>query len=181
MKPDDSGNNVKPSRNVFRIMNAVRDNCTLSDGLKVLLFTLATYCDRDGVCYPSNRTLAEKTRKSERSIQRALKTLAAQRELEILSSGVGRNKKRVLKLRRYADFGGRPPTVKPDKAMSPLNTTASLGETSCNNHSEQPQVGNKERGSSIPGDYSLAEKGADEFNPQTGEYEWGDRPFNTRR
>ena len=48
----------------FTIMNNVRDYCEQSDAKKVLLFTLATYCDGKGICYPSNETLSNVTRKS---------------------------------------------------------------------------------------------------------------------
>ena len=77
-------------------MNNIRDNCEQPDAMKVLLFTLATYCDRGGICFPSNRTLAKKVRKSERQLQRMLKTLTARGEVEVLAPGVGRDKPRVL-------------------------------------------------------------------------------------
>jgi pyocin large subunit-like protein len=107
-------------------MSNVRDNCDQSDAKKLLLLILATYCDRDGICYPSNETLARVTRKKRRTVQRMLKDLAAEGELEILESGRGRNQKRILHLKRYvARKGDKAMSRKGDKAMSRLNATRS--------------------------------------------------------
>jgi len=118
-------------RSAFTVMNNIRDLCDQSDARKLLLFTLATYCDGDGICYPSNETLATVTRKSTRTGQRMLKGLVADGDLETLASGIGRDQRRVLHLKRYAARKG-------DKAVSPLNVTGSLGKTSCNSHREHP-------------------------------------------
>ena len=126
-------------RTAFDLMNNVRDLCEQSDAKKLLLFTLATYCDGDGICYPSNETLASVTRKSRRTVQRMLKGLVAEGELEILESGIGRDQKRILYLKRYAVKGDKAVSRKGDKAMTSLNATRLPGETCCNSHSEQPQ------------------------------------------
>jgi hypothetical protein len=114
----------------FLVMNNVRDNCHQPESNKFLMLTIATYCDRGGICYPTNHTLARVTQKSERTIQRQLKELVTAGEIEILAPGIGRDKKRIISLRRYAGKG--------DKAMSCLNTTPSLGKTSYNSQYKQP-------------------------------------------
>jgi Helix-turn-helix domain len=141
MDANDSQNEKQLRKpNAFTVIKNVRDMCELSDAKKILMFTLATYCNPDGICYPGNRVLALATRKSERTIQRMLKELEADGEVEILTPGIGRGKKRILRLKRYAPKTEQIRSVleKADKALSPLNTTRSLGKTSGNNHSEQP-------------------------------------------
>ncbi len=129
-------------------MNNVRDHCGQPDARKLLMFTLATYCNAEGKCFPSNETLAGVTRKSRRTVQRMIKQLAADGELEVLEPGVGRDTKRIIALKRYADAQAKgdkvvsllnvTPQAKHDTQMSRLNVTDSLGKTYCNNHVEQP-------------------------------------------
>ena len=124
------------SGNAFTVINNVRDHCQQPDVKRWLLLILATYCDRKGICWPSNRKLMRVTGKSERTIQRMLKELEAVGELKVLSSGAGHKQKRILSLSRYA---------KPVIAMTPLNPTRSLGEMSLNIHSEHPVHFSKEK------------------------------------
>jgi hypothetical protein len=120
----------------FSVINAVRDMCEQPDGIKVLLFTLATYCDRDGVCFPSNRTLTQATGKSERSIRRMLRQLASEGELEVLAPGIGRDQKRVLRLTRYVvrENGQSCGPFKP----ATLSWESDRGTATWNNH-QQPR------------------------------------------
>jgi helix-turn-helix protein len=133
-------------QSAFTIMNNVRDLCEQSDAKKVFLFTLATYCNGDGICYPSNHELVRTTRKSERQVQRMLKQLEAAGDLEKLTSGVGRYQKRIISLKRYAAKPDKDVTCKPDKVLSPLNPTRSLGKTSQNNHNNDNSQEQPERG-----------------------------------
>jgi hypothetical protein len=128
---DESRQKQSEKRTAFTVMNNVRDYCKQPASKKVLMFVLATYCDHDGVCYPKNETLARAACVSSRTVKRLLRELAADGEVEILAPGIGRDKKRILCLRRYAARKG-------DKAVSPLNGTGSLGKTSRNSHGEQP-------------------------------------------
>ena len=77
-------------------MNNVRDHCDLSDAEKLLMYTLATYCDADGRCFPSNPLLAEKLRKSPRTVRRLLRRLVAHGEVEVLEPGRTRQAARPL-------------------------------------------------------------------------------------
>jgi Helix-turn-helix domain len=124
-------------RSAFTLMNNIRDYCEQSDPKKLLLFTLATYCNGDGICYPSNKRLSDVTRKSRRTVQRMLKELVADGELEILSHGGGQTK-RVLCLRRYPEGGDAQMSRGGDAQMSRGVVTGSLGKTCQNNHREQP-------------------------------------------
>src|SRR5437762_11929008 len=103
MEPNDSNGEKQPrKRSAFTIMNNVRDNCKQPASKKVLMFVLATYCNGDGICYPGNETLARATCVSGRTVKRLLRGLVADGEVEILAPGIGRDKKRILCLRRYA-------------------------------------------------------------------------------
>jgi hypothetical protein len=86
-------------RSAFTTMNNIRDNCKQPDAKKVLMFSIALYANADGICYPSNETLSTVTRKSRRTVQRMLKELVADGELEILTTGGGQ--KRIVRLTRY--------------------------------------------------------------------------------
>jgi hypothetical protein len=136
--------------NPFAVINTVRDMCKQRDALKLLMLTLATYCNGAGLCFPSNRTLAEATSRSDRSIRRMLRRLKTDGELEILEPGIGRDQKRFIRLTRYVigkyETGQSCVRSKPDKivsaepgkAASGLNRTRSRGKTSQNNQREHP-------------------------------------------
>src|SRR5262245_45432196 len=81
-------------RTAFAIINNVRDRCAQGFARKNLMFTLATYCSADGMCWPGNRELARVMRSSERTIQRMLKKLAKDGELEIPDNQHGGRGKR---------------------------------------------------------------------------------------
>ena len=133
MKSNSVPNESKQKRSAFTVINNVRDNCKQSVSKKLLMLTLATYCDGDGKCFPSNATLATVTGISERTIRRMLTQLVADGELEKVTPGLGgRNQKRVIQLKRYL--------TNPDTAMATLTRPRSLGKTSLNSHREQPKV-----------------------------------------
>lgn len=123
--------------NVFTVINNVRDMCKQPDNKKLLMFTLATYCDRDGICWPKNDTLVAATAKSDRTVRRMLQALAEEGELQILTTGIGRDTKRVIYLKRYAK-PDKAMTAKPDKAMSGLNRTCPPGKVIVEQPYEQP-------------------------------------------
>lgn len=127
---DDNQDESKRKPNAFAVMNNVRDHCQQPVSKKLLMLTLATYANADGICYPSNATLAKATGISKRTVQRILPALAAEGELEILTPGKGRDQRRIISLKRY--------TAKHDTAMTCLNAPRSLGKAGCNNHREQP-------------------------------------------
>src|SRR4051812_32121111 len=100
---------------IFALINAVRDMCEKPDSEKLLLLTLATYCNKRGVCFPANKTLATATRKSDRSIRRMLSHLAKDGEIDIITPGIGRGQKRLIRLTRYLGKPDKAMTAKPDK------------------------------------------------------------------
>jgi hypothetical protein len=113
MNGNDSQNEKQPRKpNAFTVMKNVRDMCKQPVSKKLLMFTLATYCDLDGICWPGNRTLAAATGMSESTVKRLLRVLHEERELQILTPGIGRDTKRFIHLKRY---------VKQVTAMTPLN------------------------------------------------------------
>lgn len=63
------------SGNIFRWQKAVRDEDGLTPTDKCVAFVLSTYFDRDGRCYPSVGTIAEKCDRSERTVQGSLTRL----------------------------------------------------------------------------------------------------------
>jgi hypothetical protein len=132
-------------RSAFTIMSNVRDHCEQLDrAKKLLMLTLATYCNRDGICYPSNETLVKATRIPERTIRRKLSELKAEGELQVLTPGIGRDKKRIISLKRYTAKPAKAVTAKPAKAMTVLNRPRSLGKrrgTDNDNCHEQPSDG----------------------------------------
>lgn len=151
MEPNNSQNESKGKPNAFTIINNVRNNCKQPVSKKLLMLTLATYCDRDGICWPRNDTLVSNTRQSERTIRRMLKQLAADGELEILTPGRGRDQKRIISLKRYA-------LPKPDKVVTCLNRPRPLGKVSRNNHREQPTKQNTLKGRYTHGLQSTGKK-----------------------
>jgi hypothetical protein len=144
MQPNSYNDGSKPrTKNAFTLMNNVRDHCEQSDAKKLLLLVLATYCNGDGICYPSNKKLSNVTRKSRRTVQRMLKELAADGELEILSHGGGQTK-RVLCLVRYAEDGDTQMSRGGDTQMSRGVVTphgAKRARTDIDNNQEQPSDG----------------------------------------
>jgi hypothetical protein len=98
--PNESKEPSKRKQSAFTVMNNVRDHCKQPDAKKVLMFSLALYCNADGTCHPGNRTLAKAINKSQRTVKRMVKELAADGELEILTTGGG-DQKREIRLTRY--------------------------------------------------------------------------------
>lgn len=90
---------------------------------KLLLIVLADYANDEGMAWPSVKTMAEETEKSERSIQLLLRKLE---QMRLIRKG---DQKLVAK---YAK--GRRPTVyklfpKTKKSETPVNATVERGET----------------------------------------------------
>jgi DNA-binding Lrp family transcriptional regulator len=138
METNDNQNGSKRKPSPFTVMNNIRDRCKQSDAKKLLMMILGTYSNGDGLCFPGNRALADAMNKSERTVKRMLKELKADGELEILRPGVGRDQKRIIRLKRYVAKPATAMTPKGDKAMTPLNGTRSLGKTARNSQYEQP-------------------------------------------
>ena len=88
-------------RSAFTIMNNVRDHCRQPRNRKFLLLLIATYANSAGVCYPSNALLARAAGMSSRTVQRILKKLKADGEIDMVTVGAGRKAKRIISLKRY--------------------------------------------------------------------------------
>ena len=96
-------------------MSAVWD-VRLPDSEKIVLLALADCANDDGVCWPSMRTLVEKCSKTDRTIQAAVKSLAAAGHL----SRIERAGKGVL----YTIHpGATPEAASPPKSLPPEVTT----------------------------------------------------------
>lgn len=72
-------------------MNAVWENAPLSGNELLLLLALADFANDEGECWPSQATLALKTRMSERSVIRMVKKLAEQGAIFIQQERRGRS------------------------------------------------------------------------------------------
>ncbi len=116
-------------------MANVRDRCEQPTQLKLLAFTIASYGDGNGHCWPSNDTLAKDMRVSISTLKRLLRTLVNAGEVDVLSSGRGRNQQRVLRLTRYAEplNGSASPAD-----LNRLNGSTPVGKPARNIHDEQP-------------------------------------------
>lgn len=64
------------------VNDAIRNNAELSSTLKHFLLTLASYADHDGVCFPSQQTLAQAMSMGVRTVQRCVREAV---ELQLLS------------------------------------------------------------------------------------------------
>jgi hypothetical protein len=140
---NDTRENPSVKRGAFAVIDAVRDKCDLPDGEKLLMFTMATHCDRDGEMFAGNQKLATEMRKSKRTIQRMLSHLIADWQVQVIETGRGRDKKRYLKLTPHGKRDTARP-IKGDTAMSCLNVTRLRGKAGCNSHVEQPEKRKKE-------------------------------------
>jgi Helix-turn-helix domain len=158
MKANKSPDDTQPAKqSAFSLMKSVRDHCEQSDAKKVLLFTLATYCDGDGICWPGNETLIEVTRKGKSTVQRMLRQLRDDGELEVLASGAGRGQKRIIRLTRYVSKGVTAlkrltaVSAKGVKAVKRLNVSdlpsKARSGTAIDNSHEQPSDGTALRNS----------------------------------
>ena len=90
---------------------------------KLLLIVLADYANDEGMAWPSVKTMAEETEKSERSIQLLLRTLE---QMRLIRKGDQKLAAKYAKGRRptvYKLF----PTAK--KSETPVNATVERGET----------------------------------------------------
>lgn len=92
---------------------------------KLLLIVLADYANDEGMAWPSVKTMAEETEKSERSIQLLLRKLE---QMRLIRKG---DQKLVAKYAR-----GRRPVVyklfpKTKKGETPMDATVERGETHC--------------------------------------------------
>lgn len=71
----------------------------LSQTRKLIFLAYADYANDDGVCWPSNETIAEKTGVSKRTVTRHVSELKEQGYMEVIEEGGGRsstNKVRVM-------------------------------------------------------------------------------------
>jgi hypothetical protein len=118
----------------FTVINNVCDHCKQPPARKLLMMVLARHCDRDGKCFPNNKTLATKLGVSDSTIHRFLRQLAKDGEFEILRSGRGRDQRRYIRLTRYVGISA-PDEIKGVIAVTPSNVSHSDTQ---NNHSEQP-------------------------------------------
>jgi hypothetical protein len=137
MEANDNQDASKRKQSAFTIMNNVRDHCKQSDAKKVLMYSIALYANADGKCWPGNRVLANAINKSQRTVKRMLKELAADGELEILTPGGG-HQKRVICLTRYVAIAPEMPIGGGDTQDVTGGVTPLHRQTLHNNHREQP-------------------------------------------
>jgi len=144
MQANDPDQLTQPRKQTaFTLMNNVRDYCEQTGAKRLLMFVLATYCNRKGVCWPSNETLAAKMHIHGRTIQRLLSQLAKAGEIQILKHGAGRNQRRYISLSRYTQI-----IVMGDEGDEKTRQSSVVfkHDTYChpNSHLEQPPLSTRE-------------------------------------
>lgn len=115
----------------IRIMSQVWEHSAHSEGTLLVLLALADFANDEGMCFPSQTTLAKKSRLSDRQVRRVLAVLIRSGELSIVRPGRGRRIKTVYRISlkvdnmttfTKADIGdtksGHSEPVKVDIAMS---------------------------------------------------------------
>jgi hypothetical protein len=81
--------------------------CKQSGHRLLFMLALADYCNDDGVCWPSQDTLAKRLRCTDRGVQKMLAALIADGELILLEAGNGRGNTAEYSLPRYLRKGER--------------------------------------------------------------------------
>lgn len=71
------------------------------DRLLVLL-ALADFCNDEGECWPSQTSLAERSRCTKRGVQKIIDHLIYEKEIQLIDQGGGRGKSAKYKLKKYA-------------------------------------------------------------------------------
>lgn len=122
-------------RNAFTIINNVRDHCKQPPAARHLLLVLATYCNRGGVCWPSNDRLMHVTGLSRARVNYWLSWLKKAGDIQILKSGAGRNQRRKISVSRYITV-----LTPSDRKGIASETFKHIASETLNNHSEQPTL-----------------------------------------
>ena len=87
----------------FKHINCVRDHSKAKGKAKFLLLTIATYCNDDGICFPSNKCLAQDTGIRPSHISRYLKEIPPYELIIVQKGGSQKGQKRQHTIYRIPD------------------------------------------------------------------------------
>jgi hypothetical protein len=106
----------------IKIMSQVWQNASVDGRRLLVLLAIADNCNDDGMCYPSNKHIARKTRQSERNVQYALSHLQKQGLIRCADdeNGFRRIYMNLELIKEHANFA--PPTQGCAEIDQPLRT-----------------------------------------------------------
>lgn len=84
-------------------MSQVWEHSAHAEGTLLVLLALADFANDEGICFPSQTTLAKKSRLSSRQVRRVVGDLLASGELAIVRAGRGRGLKTIYRVLGKAD------------------------------------------------------------------------------
>lgn len=91
----------------FDLTRKLMMECQQKGERRMLMLCLAFHTDEEGICWPSQQTLAQEANLSERGVQKMMDGLIAEGEIELLEKGNGRGKTSKYRLTRYLEKGER--------------------------------------------------------------------------
>jgi len=81
----------------------------------LLMLALADFCNDEGICWPSQATLAHRVRCTERGVQKMIDCLISEGEITLLQKGGGRGKSAKYQLAEYVKGEQQTGFIKPIK------------------------------------------------------------------
>jgi len=119
-------------------------NCQQSGDRLLLMLALADFANDDGICWPSQLSLAARTRCTERGVQKMIDALEKLGEIEIMREGGGRGVSAKYRLTNYTPKGEHgssyPPRKKGERGAERANMGTIKGEQAVPpNHQEPSQ------------------------------------------
>jgi hypothetical protein len=85
----------------IQVSTRVWDDCNQSGDRLLVMLALADYCNDNGRCWPSQTSLAARTRCSERGVQKMIDALIKAGEVELIRAGGGRGRSAEYRLPKY--------------------------------------------------------------------------------
>ncbi len=115
----------------FEVTNAVWKHSEQKSGTRLVLLALADYTNNEGIAWPAVSTLAQKVRMSERQVQRCVRKLEKDGELEVRRNkgSRGSNIYRIL-LSRIKSNTADAHVVRDGRVAKTMSPPPSIGDTS---------------------------------------------------
>ena len=123
------------------VSTEVWKHCPLSGDRLLLMLALADHSNDEGICWPSQKSLSERIRCTERGVQKMIDALIVQGEVVLLRPGQNRGKSAVYKLAKYADGKGEPEDRRANVGTRKGEPEDKKGRTSCSPESSiEPSI-----------------------------------------